>query len=145
MEPFEPVIVAFCCTFCAYSAADLAGSMRLSYPSNIRIIKVPCSGSIAAIHLLKTLEKGADGVFVAGCMEGDCHFQSGNLRTGKRVAYVREILKSIGIEPERAAMYYLSAGMGSRFAEIAREMTEEIRRLGPNPVKRVRELKEHAS
>jgi len=86
---------------------------------------------VAIIHLLKALEKGADGVFVAGCLEGDCHYQSGNLRAKKRVAYVRQLLASIGVDPERVAMYNLSAGMGPRFAEIAREMTEKVRELGP--------------
>ena len=105
--------------------------MRLRYPTNIRIIKVPCTGRVAIIHLLKALEKGADGVFVAGCLEGDCHFQSGNLRAKKRVAYVKKLLESIGVEGDRIAMYNLSAGMGPHFAEIAREMTEKIRELGP--------------
>lgn len=105
--------------------------MRLSYPTNVRIVKVPCTGRVAVIHLLKALENGADGVFVAGCLEGDCHYQAGNLRAKKRVAYVRRILESIGVEPDRVAMYNLSAGMGPRFAEIAREMTEKIRQLGP--------------
>ena len=105
--------------------------MRLSYPANVRIVKVPCSGRVAVIHLLKALENGADGVFVAGCLEGDCHYQAGNLRARKRVAHVKGILESIGVEPDRVAMYNLSAGMGPRFAEIAREMTEKIRELGP--------------
>ncbi len=105
--------------------------MRLRYPTNIRIIKVPCTGRVAIIHLLKALEKGADGVFVAGCLEGDCHFQSGNLRAKKRVAYVKKLLESIGVAGDRIAMYNLSAGMGPQFAEIAREMTEKIRELGP--------------
>jgi coenzyme F420-reducing hydrogenase delta subunit len=105
--------------------------MRLRYPTNIRIIKVPCTGRVAIIHLLKALEKGADGVFVAGCLEGDCHFQSGNLRAKKRVAYVKKLLESIGVEGDRIAMYNLSAGMGPQFAEIAREMTAKIRELGP--------------
>lgn len=105
--------------------------MRLSYPTNVRIIKVPCTGRVAIIHLLKAFEKGADGVFVAGCLEGDCHYQSGNLRARKRVLYVRQLLGSIGVNPERLAMYNLSAGMGPRFAEIAREMTDKIRQLGP--------------
>jgi F420-non-reducing hydrogenase iron-sulfur subunit len=107
--------------------------MRLNYPTNLRIIKVPCSGRVASIHLLKSLEEGADGVLVAGCLEGDCHYQAGNLRAKKRVAYVRRILEDIGIEPDRVVMYNLSAGMGPRFAEIAREMTEKIRELGPFP------------
>jgi len=109
--------------------------MRLSYPANVRIVKVPCTGRVAIIHILKALEQGADGVFVAGCLEGDCHYQSGNLRAKKRVAYVQGILDQIGIGSERVGMYNLSAGMGPRFAEIAREMTEKIRNLGPSPIK----------
>ena len=105
--------------------------MRLSYPTNIRIIKVPCTGRVAIIHLLKAFEKGADGVFVAGCLEGDCHYQSGNLRAKKRVGYVKKLLESIGVEGDRIAMYNLSAGMGPQFAAIAKEMTEKIRMLGP--------------
>ena len=109
--------------------------MRLRYPTNVRIIKVPCSGRVAIIHMLKALEEGADGVIVAGCLEGDCHYQSGNLRAKKRVSYVQEILGKIGIEAERVAMYNLSAGEGPRFAEIAREMTENVKELGPSPIK----------
>jgi coenzyme F420-reducing hydrogenase delta subunit len=119
--------------------------MRLSYPTNVRIVKVPCTGRVAIIHLMRALEKGADGVFVAGCLEGDCHYQSGNLRARKRVEYVKKLLESIGAEPERVAMYNLSAGMGPRFAEIAREMTEKIRQLGPNPVRLQREKMEVAA
>jgi coenzyme F420-reducing hydrogenase delta subunit len=116
--------------------------MRLRYPTNVKIIKVPCSGRVAIIHMLKALEEGADGVIVAGCLEGDCHYQSGNLRAKKRVIYVQEILEKIGIEPERVAMYNLSAGEGPRFAEIAREMTEKVTELGPSPIK---EIKKKAS
>jgi F420-non-reducing hydrogenase iron-sulfur subunit len=110
--------------------------MRLRYPTNIKIIKVPCSGRVAIIHMLKALEEGADGVMVAGCLEGDCHYQSGNLRAKKRVIYVQEILEKIGMEAERVAMYNLSAGEGPRFAEIAREMTEKVQELGPSPIKK---------
>ena len=109
--------------------------MRLSYPTNVRIVKLPCSGRVDIIHLMKAMEGGADGVYVAGCLEGDCHYQAGNLRAKKRVAYVREILDKIGVGGERVAMYNLSAGQGPRFAEIAREMTEKIRQLGPSPLK----------
>jgi F420-non-reducing hydrogenase iron-sulfur subunit len=105
--------------------------MRLNYPTNIRIVKVPCTGRVAIIHLMKALENGADGVFVAGCLEGDCHYQVGNIRARKRVGYVKNMLEKIGVEPDRVAMYNLSAGMGPRFAEIAKEMTERIRELGP--------------
>jgi F420-non-reducing hydrogenase iron-sulfur subunit len=114
--------------------------MRLRYPTNIKIIKVPCSGRVAIIHMLKALEEGADGVLVAGCLEGDCHYQSGNLRARKRVVYVREILEKIGMEPDRVSMYNLSAGEGPRFAEIAREMTEKVKELGPSPIKKAKKM-----
>lgn len=134
MENFEPVIVAFCCHYCAYTAADMAGSQRLCYPANVKIVRVPCSGKVDAIHILKAFEKGADGVYVAGCLDGDCHFKNGNLRAARRVAFVQRMLEEIGIEPERLEMVKMSAGMGSRFAEIAEQFTEKIRKLGPNPI-----------
>lgn len=109
--------------------------MRLSYPTNVRIVKLPCSGRVDIIHLMKAMENGADGVYVAGCLEGDCHYQVGNLRARKRVAYVKEIMDQIGVGGERVAMYNLSAGQGPRFAEIAREFTEKIRQLGPSPLR----------
>lgn len=133
-ESFEPTLIAFCCKYCAYAAADLAGSMRLNYPSNVKITQVPCTGRVDIIHLLKAFEDGADGVYVAGCMEGDCHFVSGNLKAKKRVAYVKQTLEEIGIEPERIDMFNLSSAMGPRFAEIAIEMTERIRNIGPTPL-----------
>jgi coenzyme F420-reducing hydrogenase delta subunit len=133
-ETFEPTLIAFCCKYCAYAAADLAGSMRLNYPSNVKITQVPCTGRVDIIHLLEAFEDGADGVYVAGCMEGDCHFVSGNLKAKKRVAYVKKTLEEIGIEPERVDMFNLSSAMGPRFAEIATEMTERIRKIGPSPL-----------
>jgi F420-non-reducing hydrogenase iron-sulfur subunit len=109
--------------------------MRLSYPSNIKIIQVPCSGRVDILHLLKAIEDGADGVYVAGCLEGECHFLTGNLKTKKRVQYVKKLLEEIGIEPERVEMFNLSSGEGPRFAEIARDMQERIKALGPSPVR----------
>ena len=135
MDNFEPVIVAFCCHYCAYTAADMAGSQRLSYPPNVKIIRVPCSSKVDALHIVKAFEKGADGVYVAGCLEGDCHFKSGNTRAGRRVAYVKKYLEEIGIESERLEMVTMSAGMGYRFAQTATEITEKIRKLGPSPIK----------
>ena len=131
MSDFEPQIVAYCCNFCAFAAADLAGAMRLQYPANVRIIKLPCSGKIDAIVLLKAFEDGADGAFVAGCLEGECHFLEGNLRAKKKVAYVKRLLGEVQIEPERVEMFNLSSAMGGRFAEIVEEMTDRIKRLGP--------------
>ena len=135
MENFEPVIVAFCCHFCAYTAADMAGSQRLEYSPNVKIIRVPCSGKVDAIHIIKAFEKGADGVYVAGCLDGDCHFKNGNNRASRRVEYVQKYLDEIGIGSERLEMVKMSAGMGYLFAQIAIDMTEKIRKLGPSPVR----------
>jgi F420-non-reducing hydrogenase iron-sulfur subunit len=134
METFEPVIVAFCCHYCAYTAADMAGSQRLCYPPNVKIVRVPCSGKVDMIHILKAFEKGADGVYVAGCLDGDCHFKNGNRRAARRVAAAKKLLEEIGIGAQRLEMVNLSAGMGDRFAETAERITETIRELGPNPV-----------
>ena len=114
--------------------------MRLSYPSNIKIIQVPCTGRVDILHLLKAIEDGADGVYVAGCLEGECHFINGNIKARKKVNHVKKILEEIGIEPGRVEMFNLSSGEGPRFAEIAREMDERIRTLGPSPI-RVRKKK----
>lgn len=133
-DPFEPQILAYCCKYCAYAAADLAGSMRLEYPTNVKIIQLPCSGRVDILHLLEAIEKGADGVYVAGCLEGECHFVEGNLKTRRKVEAAKKILAAAGIEPERVEMYNISSAMGPRFAEIAEEMTERIKALGPTPV-----------
>ncbi len=134
-EAFEPEIVAFCCHYCAYGAADLAGSMRLNYPANVKIIKLPCTGKVDIIYLLKAFEDGADGVYVAGCLEGNCHFTDGNIKAKRRIARAKKLLDEIGIGGERLEMFNMSASMGPRFAEVAREMTEKIRNLGPNPLR----------
>ena len=131
MSDFEPKIVAYCCNFCAFAAADLAGAMRVQYPQNVRIIRLPCTGKVDAIHLMKAFEDGADGVFVAGCLEGECHFLEGNLRAKKRVTYVKKLLEEVGTDPNRVEMFNLSSAMGGRFAEIVEEITQRIRDLGP--------------
>ncbi len=110
--------------------------MRLSYPADIKIIQVPCTGRVDILHLLNAVEDGADGVYVAGCLEGECHYISGNLRARKKVAYVKKILTEIGLEPERVEMFNLSSAQGARFAEIAREMVGRIKALGPSPIKK---------
>ena len=134
MENFEPEIVAFCCHYCAYTAADMAGSKRIAYPANVKIIRVPCTGKVDALHILTAFEKGADGVYVAGCLEGDCHFKNGNIRASHRVSHVQNILEDIGWEKERVEMIMMSAGMGERFAQTAREFTQKIKELGPSPI-----------
>ncbi len=110
--------------------------MRLTYPTNIKIVKVPCTGRVDIIHILKAFESGADGVYLVGCLEGDCHYLAGNLRARKRVGYAKQLLDECGTGGERVAMYNLSSAQGQRFAEIAREMTDRIRGLGPNPAKK---------
>ena len=109
--------------------------MRLSYPSNIKVIQVPCSGRVDILHLLKAIEDGADGVYIAGCLEGECHFLTGNLKARRRVNYVKKVLEELGMEPGRVEMFNLSAGEGPRFVEIAKEMTEQVRALGPTPLR----------
>jgi coenzyme F420-reducing hydrogenase delta subunit len=108
--------------------------MRLNYPTNIRIINVPCTGRVDILHLLKAIEDGADGTYVVGCLEGDCHYLTGNLKARKRVEYVKKLLEEMGIEPGRVEMYNLSAAEGPKFAEFAREFTARIQELGPSPV-----------
>jgi F420-non-reducing hydrogenase iron-sulfur subunit len=108
--------------------------MRLSYPADVKIIQVPCTGRVDIIHLLNAIQDGADGVYVAGCLEGECHYISGNLKARRKVEYVKKTLEEIGIEPERVEMYNLSSAQGARFAEIAIEMVENIRKLGPTPL-----------
>jgi coenzyme F420-reducing hydrogenase delta subunit len=131
MSEFEPKIVAYCCNFCAFAAADLAGAMRVQYPPSVRIIRLPCTGKVDAIHLMKSFEDGADGVFVAGCLEGECHYLEGNLRARKRVAYVKKLLTEVGIDPQRIEMFNLSSAMGGHFAEYVEEMTKRVKELGP--------------
>jgi coenzyme F420-reducing hydrogenase delta subunit len=113
--------------------------MRLNYPTFIKIIKVPCTGRVDVLTLLKAFESGVDGVYVAGCMEGECHFLKGNLRARKRVNYAKTLLEEMGIEPERLEMYNLSAAQGQKFAAIANEMADKIRALGPSPVKKAKD------
>jgi coenzyme F420-reducing hydrogenase delta subunit len=110
--------------------------MRLSYPTSIKIVKLPCTGKIDVLYLLKAFQSGADGVYVAGCMEGDCHYLTGNLRAKKRVEYTQKILDEVGVGGERLAMYNMSAAQGARFVEVAQEMTEKIIKLGPSPIKK---------
>ena len=108
--------------------------MRLQYPSNVKIIRVPCTGKVDAIHLLRTMQMGADGVYVVGCLEGTCHYNEGNFRARERVEYVRTLLEEIGMEADRVRMYNLSSGEGPTFAAYAKEMTAHIQSLGPSPL-----------
>jgi F420-non-reducing hydrogenase iron-sulfur subunit len=131
---FEPKILAFCCHFCAYASADLAGSMRLQYPPGVRIIRTPCTGRLEVEYYMKAIENGADGVLVAGCLEGGCHYIDGNLFAKKRVSAIRELLEECGIDKERLRMVNISAAMAKNLVEVIFEMADTIKQLGPNPL-----------
>jgi coenzyme F420-reducing hydrogenase delta subunit len=128
---WEPEIIAFCCNYCAYAAADLAGARRMQYPPNIRIVHSPCTGKIEMEHILEAFEKGIDGILVAGC-----HFLEGNLRARRRTDEVRRMLDEIGIGAERLLMVNLSAAMAPTFVQRVREIVATVKKLGPNPIKR---------
>jgi F420-non-reducing hydrogenase iron-sulfur subunit len=133
----EPVIVAFCCHYCAYAAADLAGSGRLQYPSNVRIIRSPCTGRLEVDFFMKAFESGVDGVLIAGCEEGSCHFKEGNFLAKKRVNTAKQLLQEAGLEPERLRMVNVSAASSQKFAQDVRDMVETVRKLGPARNKRI--------
>jgi F420-non-reducing hydrogenase iron-sulfur subunit len=133
-ETFEPKIVGFLCNWCSYAGADLAGTSRIQYPPNIRIIRVMCSGSVDSMYILRALLDGADGVFVGGCHPGDCHYIDGNYKARRRMVLLENILNSLGLEKERVWIRWISASEGQKFADTMREMTEAIRKLGPNPI-----------
>ena len=133
---FEPKIIGFLCNWCSYAGADLAGVSRIQYPSNIRIIRVMCSGRIDPAFVLRAFKDGADGVLVAGChLPSDCHYINGNFKVNRRINLLKKVLKEFGIEPQRVRLEWVSASEGDKFAKIAREMVEEIKTLGPNPMK----------
>ncbi len=128
---FEPRIVGFLCNWCAYSGADLAGTSRLQYPTNVDIIRVMCSGRVDPTFVLKAFQLGADGVIVCGCHPGDCHYSEGNYKTARRIPLLIKLLEQFGVEPERLRLEWVSASEGEQFALVVKEMTEQIRELGP--------------
>ena len=133
-KEFEPTIVAFLCNWCTFTAADLAGSSRLDYPQNIKVIRMMCSGMVDPVYVLKAFLEGADGVYIGGCWPGDCHYINGNLKARRRVALVTEILKQFGIEEDRFWLRWVATSDGVMFQEHSREMTEKLRELGPSPL-----------
>ncbi len=132
-EPFEPRIIAYLCNWCTYTGADLAGTSRLQYPANVRIIRLMCSGAVDVSYVLKPLLDGADGVLIGGCHPGDCHYQAGNYKARRRVAILEETVKAMGLDPRRVWLRWISASEGARFADTIAEFTTELRQLGPNP------------
>jgi F420-non-reducing hydrogenase iron-sulfur subunit len=132
MDNFEPKIVAFCCNWCSYAGADLAGTSRIQYSPNIRVIRVMCSGRVNPLFVLKALSIGADGVLILGCHPGDCHYIEGNYKTMRRIPLLKKMLKQFGIEEERVRLEWVSASEGARFAEVTNNFTQTIRNLGPS-------------
>jgi F420-non-reducing hydrogenase iron-sulfur subunit len=135
MTEFEPNIIGFLCNWCSYAGADLAGTSRIKYPANIKSIRVMCSGRIDPVYVLEAFRKGADGVLIAGCHPGDCHYQSGNYKTNRRMKLLKKVLEEMGIEPERLRFEYVSASEGKKFADVVTEMTKELKMLGPSPLR----------
>ncbi len=134
---FEPKIIGFLCNWCSYAGADLAGVSRIQYPPNIRIIRVMCSGRVDPAFILEAFKDGADGVLVAGChLPSDCHYLSGNFKALRRITLLKKTLQAFGIEPERLRLEWVSASEGDKFAAIVRNMVDQIKNLGPNPLKK---------
>ncbi|NYT03882.1 MAG: hydrogenase iron-sulfur subunit [Candidatus Methanofastidiosa archaeon] len=136
MNKFEPNIIGFVCNWCTYAGADLAGSSRYSYPPNVKLIRLMCSGRVDPAFILETFARGADGVFVGGChIPTDCHYQQGNFKALKRITMLKKLISEMGIESERLEIFWISASEGKRFSEVMTTFTEKIRELGPNPIK----------
>jgi len=135
-DGFEPKIIGFLCNWCSYAGADLAGVSRIQYPPNIRIIRVMCSGRIDPAFILEAFKDGADGVLVGGChLPSDCHYISGNFKALRRISLIKKVLGELGIEPERVRLEWISASEGDKFAAVVRDMTEQVKKLGPSQVK----------
>lgn len=136
---FEPKIVAFLCNWCSYTGADLAGTSRMKYAHNIRIIRVMCSGRVDPTFVLKAFREGADGVLICGCHPGDCHYHEGNYRCLRRYHLLQKYIRQMGIESDRLRLEWVSASEGKQFAQLVDEMTEQVRNLGPSQIKPVME------
>ena len=132
-DTFEPLIIALCCNWCSFAGADLAGVSRIQYPPSIRIIRVMCSGMVHPNLVIEALTGGADGVLMCGCHPGDCHYQEGNLKAEKRAEAIRLMLPDFDIEEERFRLEWVSAAEGARFAQVVREFTEQVQKLGASP------------
>lgn len=138
MDDFEPNIIGFLCNWCSYAGADLAGTSRMKYPPNIKSIRVMCSGRVDPVFVLEALRKGADGVLVAGCHPGDCHYVSGNYKANRRMKLLKKLLDELAINPKRVRFEYISASEGAKFASVATEFVDELKKMGPNPLKEVK-------
>ncbi len=131
MDEFEPNIIGFLCNWCSYAGADLAGTSRIKYPTNIKIIRVMCTGRVDPAFVLEALKKGADGVLISGCHFGECHYKSGNYKASRRIKLTKKFLEQMGIDPERVKFEFVSASEGNKFAKVVTEFTEQLKELGP--------------
>jgi F420-non-reducing hydrogenase iron-sulfur subunit len=138
-EEFEPNILGILCNWCTYAGADLAGTSRMQYPPNVRVIRIMCTGRLDPAFVLKALSVGADGVLVSGCHVGDCHYLAGNFKSRRRVALLRKLIEEYGYDRERLRMTFISASEGAIWAEVVQDMVNTIKKLGPNPLKQVGE------
>jgi len=138
MKDFEPNIIGFLCNWCSYAGADLAGTSRMKYPPNIKSIRVMCSGRVDPVFVLEALRKGADGVLVAGCHPGDCHYQSGNYKANRRMKLLKKLLEDMAVDPRRVRFEYISASEGAKFALVVTEFVDELKKMGPSPLKEVK-------
>ncbi|OGS57211.1 MAG: methyl-viologen-reducing hydrogenase subunit delta [Euryarchaeota archaeon RBG_19FT_COMBO_56_21] len=138
MTEFKPTILAFCCNWCSYAGADLAGVSRLQMPPNVHVVRVMCSASVKPEYVMKAISQGIDGVLVLGCHVGDCHYMTGNHRTAKRMPVVQKILKDIGLNEKRVRLDWVSAAEGEKFQKVIVDFVDEVAKLGPNPLKEVR-------
>lgn len=137
MKDFEPNIIAFLCNWCTYAGADLAGTTRLKYPPNVKIIRVMCTSRINPLFIVNSFQQGADGVLIGGCHPGDCHYNTGNMLTRRRFQIMRNLLEYIGIDPKRIRIAWVSASEGQKYAKIMKEITKDIKKIGPiNDIKR---------
>lgn len=136
MSDYEPVIVAFVCNWCTFTAADLAGTSRLKYPPNVRLVRMMCSGMVDPKYVLKAFFEGADAVLIGGCHPGDCHYINGNYKARRRIALIKEVLKQYGLEEDRLWLRWIGASEGNIFAETIRQMTEKVKPLGATEFKK---------
>jgi len=135
MSAFEPRIVGFLCNWCSYAGADLAGVSRFQYPTNLRVIRVMCSGRVHPAHIMEAFKNGADGVLIAGCHPpNDCHYISGNLKAQRRVALLKIVLKQLGLDDNRLRLEWVSAAEGDKFAKLIQNFTDELKEMGPSPL-----------
>lgn len=135
MTEFNPKIVAFCCDQSGYPAADMAGALKRKLPKEVEIVRVPCAGRIETIYLIKALERGADGVLIFACYEDNCQFLRGNLRVKGRLSYAHRMMERIGLEKERLEICHLATNQGVRLAETLHQKVEQLKKLGPNPIR----------